>query len=124
MPDAATWVTDTRVYMHLCRAGHAEILERLAPDGIVLVPDAVGSEINTARMLHSGIPNPASTSWARVTVLAEPSCRDRSQSRDAARRRRPSWGTESAGRIPVGGGARRSKIPKSERISRIWVSLV
>lgn len=71
MPDAATWVTDTSVYTHLCRAGHAEILERLAPGGVIVVPDDVGAEINTARMLHSGIPNPATTSWAQLTVLTE-----------------------------------------------------
>ncbi len=71
MSDATTWVTDTSVYTHLCRAGHAEILGRLAPGGIVVVPDAVGAEIATARALHPGIPDPASTSWARMTVLTD-----------------------------------------------------
>ena len=45
MPDPVQWVTDTSVYTHLCRAGHASILETLAPGGIILVPDDVDTEI-------------------------------------------------------------------------------
>lgn len=71
MPDLTTWVTDTSVYTHLCRAGHAEILERLAPGGVIVVPDEVNTEIQAGRMLYSGIPDPASTSWAQTTVLTE-----------------------------------------------------
>lgn len=71
MPDAATWVTDTSVYTHLCRAGHAEILERLAPGGVIVVPDDVNTEIQAGRGLYSGISDPASTSWAQSTVLTE-----------------------------------------------------
>lgn len=71
MLDATTWVTDTSVYTHICRAGHAEILERLAPGGVILVPDDVNSEIQVARGLHPGIPDPASTSWAQTTVLTD-----------------------------------------------------
>lgn len=71
MLDAATWVTDTSVYTHLCRAGHAEILERLAPGGVILAPDGVCAEIRSGRALHSGIPDPASTSWVQMTALTE-----------------------------------------------------
>lgn len=71
MPDATTWVVDTSVYTHLSRAGHAEILERLAPGGVVLVPDDVNTEIRAGRALYSGIADPASTSWAQQTVLTD-----------------------------------------------------
>lgn len=64
-------MTDTSAYTHLCRAGHAEVLERLAPGGVVLVPDEVSIEIRAGRALYPGIPDPASTSWARTTVLTE-----------------------------------------------------
>ncbi|CAM3997871.1 hypothetical protein [Janibacter anophelis] len=71
MPDLTTWVTDTSVYTHLCRAGHAEILERLAPGRVIVVPDDVNTEIQAGRMQYNGIPDPASTSWAQTTVLTE-----------------------------------------------------
>jgi hypothetical protein len=62
MPDAATWVTDTSVYTHFSRAGHTEILERLAPGGVILVPDEVNAEIQVGREHYSGIIDPVSTS--------------------------------------------------------------
>lgn len=71
MTEGQTWVTDTSVYTHLCRAGHAEVLELLTPGGVVLVPDEVGTEILAGRALYAGIPDPASTSWTRTTVLTE-----------------------------------------------------
>ncbi len=71
MPDATTWVTDTSAYTHLSRAGHAEILERLAPGGVILVPDDVNTEIHAGQALNAGIADPASTSWAQLTVLTE-----------------------------------------------------
>lgn len=71
MSDASAWVTDTSVYTHLCRAGHADILEHLAPGGIVLVPDDVHWEIQRGRHRHAGITDPAATTWAQVTVLTE-----------------------------------------------------
>jgi predicted nucleic acid-binding protein len=71
MPDATTWVTDTSVYTHLCRAGHSEILQRLAPGGEIVLPDDVCTEIQAGRALHTGILDPASTPWASTTVLTE-----------------------------------------------------
>lgn len=71
MDDATTWVTDTSVYTHLARAGHADILERLAPGGVVLVPDEVNTEIQHGRALYSDIPDPASTAWAELAVLTD-----------------------------------------------------
>lgn len=69
MPDPVQWVTDTSVYTHLCRAGHASILETLAPGGIILVPDDVDTEIKKGQALHPGIPDASAVSWAEVTVL-------------------------------------------------------
>lgn len=71
MPDARTWVTDTSVYTHLCRAGHVEILERLAPGGVVLVPDDVRVEIENGRDRHPNIPDPSSTPWTQVIPLTD-----------------------------------------------------
>jgi len=71
MTDATTWVTDTSVYTHLSRAGHTEILERLAPGGVILVPDDVNTEILAGQANYTGITDPASTSWARLTVLTD-----------------------------------------------------
>lgn len=71
MPDATTWVTETSVFTHLSRAGHAQILERLAPGHVVVVPDEVNTEIQVGRELSPGIEDPASTSWIRLTVLTD-----------------------------------------------------
>jgi predicted nucleic acid-binding protein len=71
MPDTTTWVTDTSVYTHLTRAGHAEILEGLAPGGVILVPDDVGAEIWKGRELYAGIPDPTSVTWAQMTALTD-----------------------------------------------------
>ncbi len=71
MPDLTAWVTDTSVYTHVSRAGHAEILERLAPGGVIIVPDDVNAEIQAARMLYGGVPDPGLAPWANTTVLTE-----------------------------------------------------
>src|SRR6266508_2028373 len=71
MPDASSWVTDTSVYTHLWRAGHAYILQDLAPGGIILVPDDVHAEIEAGRALYTDIAAVGATSWAQLTVLTE-----------------------------------------------------
>lgn len=71
MSDARRWVVDTSVYTHLARAGHAEILQRLSPGGLLLIPDDVDAEIQAGRDSHADIPDPASTTWAETTVLTE-----------------------------------------------------
>jgi predicted nucleic acid-binding protein len=71
MPDSTAWVADTSVYTHLCRAGHEEILARLAPGGVILIPSDVDAEIQAGQQRHAGIPSVTSTSWARLTVLTE-----------------------------------------------------
>jgi len=71
MGDNPEWVIDTSTYTHLCRAGHAEILEKLAPGGVVVVPSQVSSEIDAGRERHAGIPTVSEVEWARLTVLTE-----------------------------------------------------
>lgn len=55
---------DTSTFTHFCRAGHSGVLERLAPQGIVLVPREVEVEIDKARKLHPGVPSVDSAAWA------------------------------------------------------------
>ena len=71
MREAIAWVTDTSVYTHLSRAGHAHILSDLAPGGVVLVPDEVDTEIQEGQTRYPGIASVGATSWARLTVLTE-----------------------------------------------------
>lgn len=71
MPEPRSWVTDTSVYTHLSRAGHAHILQDLAPGGIILVPDEVDAEIQEGQELYPGIAGVGVTSWAQLTVLTE-----------------------------------------------------
>lgn len=71
MTDPRRWVIDTTAYTHLCRAGHAEIIELLAPGGVVIVPTEVDTEIEQGRERHDGIPAVSSVDWAEVAVLTE-----------------------------------------------------
>ena len=65
------WVTDTTTYTHLCRAGHQEIIARLAPGGVVLVPTEVDVEIERGRDRYPAIPAVSSVEWAKIVVLDE-----------------------------------------------------
>jgi predicted nucleic acid-binding protein len=69
--DGSGWVTDTSVYTHLWRAGHADLLRDLAPGGVLLVPDDVDTEIQAGQINYAGIGDVASTPWAKLTVLTE-----------------------------------------------------
>ncbi|MDE3722846.1 hypothetical protein PWG71_15765 [Nocardiopsis sp. N85] len=62
---------DTSVYTHFCRAGHANIIEKLAPGGVVLVPDEVNQEIERGRATYPDIPDVASVGWAEIAVLSD-----------------------------------------------------
>jgi predicted nucleic acid-binding protein len=62
---------DTSTYTHLCRAGHADIIENLTPGGVVLVPTYVNEEIERGRDTYSDIPSVSSVNWAEVAVLTE-----------------------------------------------------
>ena len=72
MHDRRRWVMDTSAYIHLCRAGHASLIEALAPDGIVLVPADVSTEIDRGRDRHQGTPPVSAVGWAELVVLSEP----------------------------------------------------
>lgn len=63
------WVMDTSAFTHLCRAGHAELIERLAPHGVILVPTEVNTEIERGRERYNGIPAIDSLAWAELVVL-------------------------------------------------------
>lgn len=69
--DSSQWVMDTSTYTHLCRAGHGDVIRELAPDGVVLVPTDVNSEIEAGRARHPDIPSVSSVKWAEVAVLTE-----------------------------------------------------
>ena len=71
MDEPEQWVIDTSAYTHLCRAGHEEIIRRLAPGGWVIVPDEVNIEIEAGRAGYPGIPSVADVDWAELTVLSE-----------------------------------------------------
>lgn len=43
-PEGPRWVMDTSTFTHFCRAGHQDILRRLAPQGLILIPDTVNGE--------------------------------------------------------------------------------
>lgn len=62
---------DASTYTHLCRAGHASILERLAPEGIILIPDEVNTEIEKGRTGYPHIPSVDEVPWAKTTVLTD-----------------------------------------------------
>lgn len=62
---------DTSTFTHLCRAGHADIIEKLAPGRLVLIPTDVNAEIERGRSSYSGIPAVSSVDWAAVAVLTE-----------------------------------------------------
>lgn len=71
MTDGARWVIDTSAYTHLSRAGHADLLRRLAPGGIVVVPTYVSDEIEEGRLRFPRIPAISDASWASPAVLTD-----------------------------------------------------
>ncbi len=66
-----TLVMDTSAYTHLCRAGHASLIQQLAPDGLLLVPAYVNTEIENVSALCPDIPSVRSVEWAQITALTE-----------------------------------------------------
>lgn len=71
MASDARWVVDTSCYTHLCRSGHAALLERLAPGRLVVVPWDVNEEIEEGRERYPSIPAVSSVPWAELTMLTE-----------------------------------------------------
>lgn len=62
---------DTSTFTHFCRAGHQDILRRLAPQGVILIPDTVHSEILDGRDRGYDIPAVGDLDWVEVGVLTE-----------------------------------------------------
>ncbi len=60
---------DTSTFTHFCRAGHQDILRRLAPGGLILIPDTVYSEVENGRDRGYAIPSIAELSWVELGVL-------------------------------------------------------
>lgn len=70
MEVADLWVMDTSAFTHWHRAGHGEILRRVAPGGeVILIPDAVNAEVEVAREKYPGIPAIVECEWAKLVVL-------------------------------------------------------
>lgn len=62
---------DTSTFTHFCRAGHQDILRRLAPQGLILIPDTVYSEVLDGRDRDYDIPDVGDLEWVEVGVLTE-----------------------------------------------------
>ena len=62
---------DTSAYTHLCRAGYATVIERLAPGGVVLIPRQVDIEIARGSDKYPSVPSVSSVEWARTVLLDE-----------------------------------------------------
>jgi len=71
MADPNRWVMDTSTYTHLWRAGHDDLIERLAPGGVVVIPTEVGTEIERGRQVHADIPSVSAVPWAEIAILAD-----------------------------------------------------
>jgi predicted nucleic acid-binding protein len=69
--EPSRWVLDTTAYTHLCRAGHGDLLARLAPTGVVLVPSPVNTEIENGRESYPGIPAVSTIDWVELIVPTE-----------------------------------------------------
>lgn len=71
MSEGPLWVMDTSAFTHLCRAGHADLIERLCPRGVVVIPRPVELEIAVGGEGYSGIPQIRELDWVEVAVLTE-----------------------------------------------------
>lgn len=69
--DSRRWALDTTAYTHLCRSGHADLIHRLAPGGVVLIPAPVEIEIERGRDAYPDIPALSSVQWAELVVPTE-----------------------------------------------------
>ncbi|WP_157103796.1 hypothetical protein [Nocardia harenae] len=60
---------DTSTFTHFCRARRQDILQRLAPHGIILLPDTVLTEVEAGRDRGYDIPPIASFPWVERGIL-------------------------------------------------------
>lgn len=69
--DETRWVMDTSTFTHFCRAKREDVLQRLAPQGLILVPDSVDVEIGRGRDLGYDLPDIDSLPWVERGILTE-----------------------------------------------------
>lgn len=69
--DETRWVMDTPTFTHFCRAKREDVLHRLAPQGLVLIPDTVDVEIGRGRELGYDLPDIDSLPWVERGILTE-----------------------------------------------------
>ena len=62
-------MVDTSTFTHFCRAGHEDVLRRLAPQGLILIPDTVYGEVEDGRDSDYAIPSIAGLPWVELGVL-------------------------------------------------------
>ena len=67
---------DTSTFTHFCRASHQDVLRRLAPQGVILIPDTVHAEVEDGRDRDYEIPSIASLPWVEVGVRTDDEERD------------------------------------------------
>lgn len=67
--DERRWVMDTSTFTHFSRAGHEDVLRRLAPQGLVLIPDTVNTEIEAGIEAGYDITSPRTLDWVEIGVL-------------------------------------------------------
>lgn len=63
------WVVDTAAFTRFGRAGHLEIFQRLAPKGLLVIPDVVFFEADAGRDKYQGVPDANSLHWVELAVL-------------------------------------------------------
>jgi hypothetical protein len=52
---SARWVMDTSTFSHFCRAGHADLLRLLAPEGLILKGDSPRKNLGECAVLSCAI---------------------------------------------------------------------
>lgn len=62
---------DTSTFTHFCRAKREDVLQRLAPQGLILIPDSVDLEIRVGRDLGYDLPDIDSLPWVKRGILTE-----------------------------------------------------
>ncbi|NMO04016.1 hypothetical protein HH308_22640 [Gordonia sp. TBRC 11910] len=60
---------DTSTFTHFCRAKQQHILEQLAPQGLILIPDSVDVEVERGRDVGYEIPSIDDLPWVERGVL-------------------------------------------------------
>ena len=62
---------DTSTFTHFCRAKREDVLQHLAPRGLILIPDSVDVEISRGRERGYDLPDIDSLPWVERGILTE-----------------------------------------------------